>query len=338
MKRFCIVLTLIFCLLGAAAALAADTPEVMTFKSVSAAVQYVKENKPAQLNLGKVKYKPTELLSIKNAMPKKGKLYFSTTFCKAAITQNSKSIDLNGTAGGCTVNDLEALIALCPKLKQINTVKHRGLSNDKMIPLVEKYPDVEFIWLINLAHKYVLPSNASAFSTFKKSTEGYKLKSRDLEVLKYAKNLKAIDFGHHAITSLDFLQGLDLEMVILAHNDITDLTVLGTMEHLQYAELFMNEFSDVSPLANCKELLDLNICSCSVSDLSPLKGCAKLERLWASNNRGMKEDTQKQFIQDHPDCLANFTAPHATADDWRKHPRYTHYIPCLKSQVWVPFE
>ena len=317
---------------------AAADPEVR-FKSFNDVMKYIKENQPKDLDIGSVRIKPTELEKIADALQEGGTLRFSTSWCGTVITESDEIIDLNGSKTNVTVKDVEILIRLVPGVKKIILSAHRNLSNKEMIPLLEKYPEIEFVWLINLAGAYTLSSDATAYSTMKGEKTGRKLKSSELEVLKYAPDLKALDLGHHAITSLDFLKGLDLELLILADNDITDISVLAEMPHLQYAELFMNDITDVSPLAACTELLDLNLCFNKITDLAPLDACTKLERLWAIRNKELGEAAQQYFIGTHPDCETVFFSgsKSSTGEGWRDHPRYKHYVPCLKKHVWVPF-
>ena len=332
-RVFLLFTTLLMLLLPLSAP--ADTE--VRFHSYNEVMKYIKANHPADLDIGSVRLKPSDLGRIADALAEGGKLSFSSAWCGTVITEKDELIDLNGSTANVSVSDVETLIRLVPGVKKIILSRHRNLSNDQMIPILEKYTEIEFVWLINLGRAYTLSSDATAYSTFKKTSEGKKLKSSDLEVLKYAKDLKALDLGHHEITSLDFLRGLDLEMLILAHNKITDISVLAEMPHLQYAELFMNQITDISPLAACTELLDLNLTRNNVADLTPLDACTHLERLWSSLNKEMTDETKQHFIETHPNCIANFKNAHPTADGWRKHPRYPHYISCLKKHVWIPF-
>ena len=329
---------LVTALVTAGMLFSAAAEQEVKFRDYRAVLRYIEKNQPTDLDIGSVRIKPAELDIIAKALPEGGKLHFSTSWCGTVISDTDEVIDLDGSRSRVEVSDLEILIRLVPGVKKILTTAHRNLSNQEMIPILEKYPEIEFIWLINLGKHYTLASNDTAYSTMKGEKTGYKLHSSELEVLKYAKDLKALDLGHHAITSLDFLRGLDLEMLILADNDITDLSVLAEMPHLQYAEMFLNDITDVTPLAACTELLDLNLNFNKITDLTPLDSCTKLERFWASYNKELGEETQQHFMETHPDCTAIFNGSRSsTGDGWRKHPRYTHYVSCFKKHVWIPF-
>ena len=327
-------------MMSAGALVPASADQEVRFKNFNAIMKYIQENSPSDLDIGSVKLKPADLEKIADALPEGGKLRFSTRWCGTVISDTDELIDLNGDATVVRVSDLEILIRLVPGVKKIILSAHRNLSNDQMIPVIEKYPEIEFVWLINLGGAYRLASDVSAYSTNKTEDEGHRLKSEELDVLKYAKNLKALDLGHSAITSLDFLKGMDLEFLILSDNRITDISILAEMPHLQYLELFRNNITDISPLAACTELIDLNLVITKVTDLTPLDACTKLERLWmATYKQTTIPDAAnlEHFKSTHPECDVKMDLGHPTGDGWRDHPRYAFYRNSFKKRVWTPF-
>ena len=70
------LLLLLLVLAGSAAA------ENKTFSSVSEALRYIKNNQPAELTIENVKFKPTDLLKIRDAMPEGSVFRFSSTWGK----------------------------------------------------------------------------------------------------------------------------------------------------------------------------------------------------------------------------------------------------------------
>lgn len=318
-------------------ALADGTPNLKTYKK---AMDYVKKNAPMTLTLEKVRFTPKELLAIKQAMPEGAELHFSTNWKNARFADTSEEVDLRECTSGVKEADLEAIIALCPNVKTINNAAKRYPSNDVMIPLIEKYPEIRFEWVVHLGGGHYCPTTATAWSTFNEPSKGYKLTSEHMELMKYVPGLKALDLGHNRISSLDWLRNFpDMEFLILGDNQITDLTPLGDLPHLKYVEIFSQDVTDLSPLANCHELLDVNFTYCKlITDLSPLDGIETLERFWGNHLEGVPEAEKERFIAAHPNTQVMFKGPHATSDGWRKHPRYKHYIWCLKNRQWVPFD
>ena len=330
-KIICMLLCLIVCL---SVGYAEESP---SFKRYQDALQWVQENRPMHLDLGETSLKISQIADLKAAMPEGGSVSFSLNWCKTTVTDQDTEVDLNGSLLSVSEKDIRSLLALCPQLKKLTVSKHRELSNKIMMPLVDENPDIEFVWLIRIGG-YTLVSNQTAYSTMKKRTEGYRLRSSELEPLRYAKNLRALDLGHHDITDISVIGELtELRILILGDNKIEDLSPLANLTHLQYAELFTNRIKDISPLAGCTELLDLNLTVNQITDITPLMGCMQLERVWASHNK-FEESGVEAFRETHPNCILDLTNAHPTADDWRHHPRYDQYLAMFKSKTWKPFE
>ncbi len=341
MRKHVLPLLLLVTLLSGMLCFPAAAEEAPKFKNYDKALSWVKKNHPAELTLEDVRFKPRELLNLRANMAEGGVLHFSTFWCGTTITDRDTYIDLNKGKVSVSQADVEALIALCPDLKKIRFSAHRNLSNKIMFPMIEKYPDIEFVWLLSLNRAHVIPTDATAYSTFNNPNDDYKLRSSDLELLRYVPGLKGLDLGHNSITTLEWLRYCpDLEFLILADNWISDVTMIGTLSHLQYLEIFLNEpLADISPIGQCTELLDLNISANNkVTDLTALDSLQKLERMWGTRMYGLTDETKEHFIATHPDTLTYFTRYHSTEHGWRKHERYKHYIWCLKNKTWIPFD
>ena len=313
--------------------------ETKKFSGASEAVKWIRKNQPEELTV-EGKFKPSDLLKVKNAMPESSEFHFKATWGDLTYTDESTEIIIGGKKA-VTEAHLEAIISLCPNIKLIDNSKNIQPSNDVMIPMIEKYPDIRFEWVVNLGHGHRIATNAETFTTKLPPESGRELTSKKLELLKYCPNLKALDIGHNKATDLDFLKYVpDLELLIIGDNDVTDITPIGQLKHLQFAELFSNPFTDISALANCTELLDLNITNCQVHDFSPLDNVQSLERFWANMIKHLTEEEAQHFIDHHPNCIVDFMPSHAaTVDGWRsENPHYKHYIWCFKNKKWIPFD
>ena len=334
-RRLCVLLILLLLVLAGSAA-----AENKTFSSVSEALRYIKNNQPAELTIENVKFKPTDLLKIRDAMPEGSVFHFTSTWGKVQFSDESTEIDLTVRSTGVPDAEFQGFIDLCPNLKLIDNSNHTGPSYKFMIPLIEKYPDITFEWKVWLGKNHYCSTKATAFSTFNEPFDPDALTSKQLyERIRYCSRLKALDLGHNELKDLEFLQFLpDLEFLIVGDNQIHDLTPISQCKHLKYAELFSNYFTDLTPLAACTELLDLNICYCPVHDFSPIDGLENLERFWATMIRGLPKEEQQRFMEVHPNTEVDFKGSHATTNGWRKHPRYKHYIWCLRNSTWIPFD
>lgn len=330
-----IIITILFVLLTSCA-----FAESVSFNSVNEAIKYIKKNQPIIINITNVKFKPTQLLKIKSYMPEGSDFHFTTTWGNVTFSDDVVDLDLRPKDAGISRKELEAVIQLCPYIKSIDNANKMWPSNNDMIPLINKYPDIRFEWMVNLGNGHHISTKCTAYSTMNKIGSGKELTSRSCELLKYCPRLKALDLGHNKITNLDFLQYTpELELLIVADNKITDITPIGQLTHLKYLELFKNNVTDLSPLSNCKELLDLNITWLPVTDLSPLYELNSLERLWANMMRKLPESEIEAYKSKHPETITDFQISHAaTVDGWREHPRYKHYISCFKNYKWIPFD
>lgn len=219
--------------------------------------------------------------------------------------------------------EFERIIKYMQNLKKV-VMCDCGYENDEMEELVNKYPHIEFVWKVHMG-KWSLRTDTVAFSVMIYHYDYVRLTSEDISVLKYCKNLKALDIGHQAITDLSVLEELpELRVLILADNKITDLSPIASLEHLEYLELFVNKITDLSPLANCTNLVDLNIgWNRNISDVSAILNLPKLERLWlpttlAANDKNVREILKKQY----PNATITFTGNSSIENGWRTHQRY----------------
>ena len=240
----CVLLILLLLVLAGSAA-----AENKTFSSVSEALRYIKNNQPAELTIENVKFKPTDLLKIRDAMPEGSVFHFTSTWGKVQFSDESTEIDLTVRSTGVPDAEFQGFIDLCPNLKLIDNSNHTGPSYKFMIPLIEKYPDITFEWKVWLGKNHYCSTKATAFSTFNEPFDPDALTSKQLyERIRYCSRLKALDLGHNELKDLEFLQFLpDLEFLIVGDNQIHDLTPISQCKHLKYAELFSNYFTDLTP-------------------------------------------------------------------------------------------
>ena len=335
-KMIAAMLLMILCVSFAAA-----QAETVSFAGLNEALKYLKKNQPENLTIEDGKFKPSELIKVKNALPEGAEFHFTVKWSNVSYSDETEELDLRQMKGAVKKEDLEALVALCPNLKAVDNSAKRYPTNNEMIELIEKYPQVHFDWIVSFGKGHYCATNATTFSTMNPPSSGKELTSAKLELLKYIPNLKALDLGHNDVTTLDFLKYVpDLELLIIGQNHVKDITPIGELKHLQYAELFLNSFEDLSPLANCTELLDLNLTATSITDLSALDNVTTLERLVVNMCKYLPQEAVDHFKELHPACEVDYKPSHSatnTEKPWRKHPRYKHYIWCLKHGTWIPF-
>ncbi|MBR7175626.1 MAG: hypothetical protein IKD50_14520 [Clostridia bacterium] len=315
-RKFSAFCLLLLCILALTFATADTVP-----KQYKKALEYARTIQPMEMDMGKVTMKPTELANILRALPQGAVLHFQCTWKKVTFSDESEIVSLNKLNGNATREDIESIIAVCPNLSVLDNSQKMRPSNDVMISLLEQYPDIHFEWMVHLKGEHYCRTNATAYSTLNHTDAGTRLKSEDLELLKYIPGLKALDIGHNSFTDFGFLKYCpDLELLIISNNaHVDDLTAVGELKHLQYLEVHNTNISDLSPLANCHELLDLNISSTRVTDLSPLDGITTLERLWANVLTKLPQSEKDRFVALHPNCTVDFKGTSAVSHHWREH-------------------
>ena len=249
----------------------------------------------------------------------------------------------------------EAFLAKLPKLKQVDMYA-TDIQRNRIQELAVRFPDVEFGWTmvipcVNTLHPERTPhrirTDATAFSTLHNNSCTDHV-AEDFSILKYCKNLQALDIGHNRVTDLSFLYDLPhLKVLIVACNiELEDITPIGSLTELQYLEIFKNKIGDISCLANCKELIDLNICFNHISNWAPLYGLTRLRRLWVYNSNLLNYNDvatmppeEVQALREHlPDCKID--AVHWSTDGgWRDgHPRYLTISAMFWGSEYIPFD
>lgn len=210
---------------------------------------------------------------------------------------------------------------------------------------IEKFvaalPNVEFGWTMRFA-EHTIRTDATAFSTLH-NNKSETHSSKHWTILKYCKNLVALDLGHNNITDLSFISDLpSLKVLILACNYIEDISPLANHPNLEYIELFKNRIRDISVLATMPNLIDLNLCYNYIEDYTPLYGMTQLERLWIYNSNNymtskpVPEDIVNSLIEALPNTHIDYTN-YSTGGGWREHDRYFVIYEMFKTGTYIPF-
>lgn len=260
---------------------------------------------------------------------------------KVTAETTAEALDM----GKIRVTDLEAFVGFLKKLPNLKKVdmfatRVKGAWIDR---LAAEFPQIEFGWTMRIGDHDVR-TDATAFSTLHNNSSPPHTQA-DFKYLKYCKNMVALDIGHNRVTDVSFLYDMpQLKYLILACNiNLTDITPVGSLQELEYLELFKNRINDISCLQNCKNLIDLNLCFNSISDYSSLTGLDKLERLWLYNSNNWNEkdpvpaETMAALRTALPGCYLDSTS-YSTDGGWRTHDRYYVIYHTFKNGVYTPFD
>jgi len=271
---------------------------------------------------------------------------------------DAERIDL-GNVKANSLSDLIAFLRQFPNLKKVDMFS-TPVSAAGIAQLEKALPQVEFGWTIripcnNPLHPertyHYIRTDATAFSTLH-NNQCLPHSSQDFAVLKYCKNMLALDLGHNRLDRLDFLYDMpQLRVLILAVNEIEDITPISSLHDLEYLEIFKNHITDLSPLENLTRLMDLNICFNNVRDYRPLTGLTGLQRLWLYNSNNYSDsspvpgDAVQMLRSALPGTRINSTS-YSTLGGWRtandkddgvRAPHYAVIYDMFNTGAYIPF-
>lgn len=213
-------------------------------------------------------------------------------------------------------------LLLLGNLKKLD-MSYTNLTNEQLGALREEFPNIRIDWVVRMS-KWSCRTDAVAFSVLVYKYDYRRMTTEDIQVLKYCTELQALDLGHQAIEDITVIGEYlpNLRVLILADNNIKDISPLANLKHLHYLELFMNDITDSSPLAECRELVDLNISfNYRFADISGIMDLPLLERAWLISDR-ISADSYRQFRERYPNVKLVTTGNGSTESGWRTHERY----------------
>lgn len=264
------------------------------------------------------------------------------TLADLHITPGTLAVDL----GEIRVKELEPLMALLDQHPQLEKVDmfESPVNRKQVEELSARYPRIQFGWTLKLVEKHLVRTDATAYA-INHNNRSDTHSSEDFELLRYCKELRALDLGHNAITDLSFLKELkELRVLILACNKITDISPLRELRELEYLELFNNYIEDFRPLSALHKLIDLNICFNRGENIEALGSLQALERLWLynSNKRSADSPVDPERVATLqamlPDCHIDHTH-YSTLGGWRTHERYYVVFNMLHGAVaYLPWD
>lgn len=97
------------------------------------------------------------------------------------------------------------------------------------------------------------------------------IRGEDLKYVSGIKNLASLLLNYNKIKSLENLTNLNLYMLQVRENQITDLQPLINNKHLFYLDLGENQIQDIGSLYKLKNLTFVWLDNNNINDISPLK-------------------------------------------------------------------
>ena len=223
---------------------------------------------------------------------------------------------------GCKISNYELFmeqLALFPNLNRVE-LYDSNLTNVQMEGLMQRYPDVKFVWTINLGNYWKVKTDQVAFTTNK--GPGPNLRNADVEQLKYCTDMVALDIGHNWVSDISFVEYMPkLRILILVDNWVSDLSPIAKCKDLVYLETFVNPITDVSALTNLVNLIDINISYNRFTDITPILNKPRVERLFVTHC-GLTREQLNQLEAEYPNAQIEYTVTQSIDAGWRTVDRY----------------
>ncbi len=270
---------------------------------------------------------------------------------KITVEADADYVDL-GDVKAKSISSLIRFLQKLPNLKKVDMFA-TPVYAAQIEQLTAALPGVEFGWTMCIdchnphhsdRNRHLIRTDATAFSTLH-NNQCTQHTSQDFEILKYCKELKGLDIGHNAVTSLDFLRYLPkLRVLIIGRNSVKDLSPIKACPDLEYLEAFTNQIESVEPLLSCPHLMDLNIPNNRIQDPELFARMTSLKRLWAFNYawQDMSRDRAPAQIKNMikkalPNTRINWYS--GGTNEWREpHKHYAVIKEMFNTGKYIPFE
>lgn len=241
---------------------------------------------------------------------------WETTICGQTFSDTATDIDLS-EATVASIEEVELGMTYLPNAKTL-FLGFCGLDNDELAAYRERSRDrYKVVWVVDLSGKMQVRTD---IDNFMPSRDGWGyVRDHEVDNIRYCEDLICIDLGHMGIKDTSFLEPLvNLEYLILAHTEITNVNGLTNHKKLKYLELDWSPVRDLSALINCTALEDLNIGN-SWPDVTPL-----LQMPWLKNVYmilGSQRDAWR-ISQACPDTRVVASGKYTVSSGWRQLPNY----------------
>ena len=236
------------------------------------------------------------------------------TFTLLGSSHNLADTELNFSH--VKMNDQGAAVrAVLPYMTNLQTLDMDScdVSNESMAAIQAEYPNVNVIWRIWFAGYTVRTDVERILAS--STSRGGQVTDSEAAKLRYCTKVKYLDLGHNEVlTDISFTRYMpDLEVLIVAINNISDISPLADCPKLEYLEINSTNVTDLTPLSNSMALRHLNIGRTArsetntgsdldrprVTDISPLYPLKDLQRLWIGSvtAEGIPDEQIKKMVE-----------------------------------------
>ena len=247
------------------------------------------------------------LARMESAAPK-ARFRYSFRLYGVNMTLDEEYIDLRRIS---IKDNAEELVSALPCLKEARylDLDTCDLPEERILEIREAFPEIRVIWRVTFSTGYSVRTDVKTILASMVGDYGL-TDDASCKALTYCTDVVNLDLGHNNhMTTINFVRNMpNLEVLIIAKDDVKDISALAECKKLRYLELYMNpDIRDLSPLAGLTELRDLEIGMLpKVKDLSPLYDL-ELDRLWIGTETGIPQEQIDEYARRHPNCVINQT-------------------------------
>ena len=255
------------------------------------------------------------ILAVHEACPE-AELRYDFTLYGKPFSLSDKKMDLNHIE----IKDdgrLVAKITKCMSGLEYLDMDSCGVSNESMAAIRDALPDTEVVWRIWFADAYSVRTDVERILASNPGLGG-DIIGDNADSLKYCTKVKYLDIGHNDyMTDISFVSHMpDLEVLIIALSQVSDLRPLADCPKLEYLEIQLTAVNDLRPLSGLKNLRHINIGYCyALRDLSPLFELPDLERVWIGQFVPVPPEQIEQLKKSAPHCEVNTSK--VEYENWR---------------------
>ena len=274
------------------------------------------------------------LTRMMDAAPK-ARFYYTFRLYGVTMTLDEDYIDLRRIS---IKDNGDTLVAALPCLKQARflDLDTCDLPEERILEIREMFPEIRVIWRVSFSTGYSVRTDVKTILASYVGDFGL-TDDESCKPLTYCVDVVNLDLGHNNImTTVDFVRYMpNLEVLIIAKDDVKDISALAECKKLRYLELYMNpRIEDLSPLAGLTELRDLEIGLLpNVTDLSPIYGL-ELDRLWIGTETGIPPEQVEEYSRRHPNCVINLTDDEIDST-WRYQETHGYAAPAV---LWPQYQ
>ena len=253
-----------------------------------------------------------EMMALADRFPDTDFLW-NLTIADVTIPTDIAELDLSGRE----VGGVEGIETVLPYLYGLSkaVLCGCGIDSAEMAALSERYPEVRFVWSVELAG--MLFRTDSTY--FMPNKYGLKCTDENIYDLRYCVDMLCVDVGHmQDVTGCEWAAFMPkLKYLILADSGVKDIAPLEGLKNLVFLELFQSKVRDYSPLVTCTALEDLNLCY-TYGDPEPIGQMTWLKRVWWSGWWAGRAKLPKML----PDTQLEFDTVSSTGAGWREGQNY----------------